>query len=75
MFLLLLGVSRGKLQVATGTFYLNYYYALPIMVLSALLPYANIVTLLLHTFFGIYIYIYIYIYTYTHVWIRCLISL
>ena len=29
MFLLLLGVSRGKLRVATGTFYLNYYYALP----------------------------------------------
>ena len=27
------------------------------MVLSALLPYANIVTLLFHAFFGIYIYI------------------
>ena len=32
------------------------------MVLSTLLPYTNIVTLLLHTFFGI-----LYIYIYKHV--------
>ena len=51
-------LNRVKHRVATRTFYLNYYYAQPIMVLSALLPYANIVTLLLHTFFGMYVCMY-----------------
>ena len=44
-------------------------FALPSMVLSALLPYANIVTILLHTVFSIYIYcvlVYIYIYIYIY---------
>ena len=31
---------------------------MPIMVLSALEPYANLVTFMLHTVFGIYIYIF-----------------
>ena len=39
------------------------------MVLSTLLPSANIVTLLLNTFFGIYIYIYLYLYLSIYIYI------
>ena len=39
------------------------------MVLSALPPYANIVTILLHTVFTIYIYMYVYVYVYVYMYI------
>ena len=41
-------------------------YALPTMVLSALLPYANFVTILFQIVFSIYIYIYIYYVLHVH---------